>query len=255
MSGAEVRTCVVTGGARGLGRAIAERFLADGARVAVLDVDAATVAAAAEELGDATLGVQCDVSDRSSVERAAAAVFEEFGTVDVLVNNAGINPIGPSETFSVDDWDRTLAVNTTGVFHCSQVFGRPMIEAGAGAIVNIASINARSSWPRRLAYCASKAAVVSMTEVLAAEWAPHGVRVNAIGPGVIKTDLVARAIEEGSSREDLYLQGTPLGRLGRPNEVANAVAFLADPDLSGFTTGSFFVVDGGWLANGWVDES
>ncbi|MCU1615774.1 MAG: family oxidoreductase [Frankiales bacterium] len=254
MSGFDGRTCVVTGGARGLGRAIAERFLADGARVAVLDVDAATVAAAADELGDAALGIQCDVSDRNSVERAAAAVFDEFASVDVLVNNAGINPIGPSESFSVDEWDRTLAVNTTGVFHCSQVYGRQMIEAGAGAIVNIASINARSSWPRRLAYCASKAAVVSMTEVLAVEWAPHGVRVNAIGPGVIKTDLVARAIEEGSSREDLYLQGTPVGRLGRPNEVANAVAFLADPELSGFTTGSFFVVDGGWMANGWVDE-
>jgi NAD(P)-dependent dehydrogenase (short-subunit alcohol dehydrogenase family) len=148
-----------------------------------------------------------------------------------------------------------MRVNTDGVFHASQVFGRAMIEARSGSIVNIASINARSSWPRRLAYCASKAAVVAMTEVLAVEWAPHGVRVNAVGPGVIRTDLVAQAIEEGASREDLYLRGTPLGRLGRPDEVAKAVAFLADEDLSGFTTGSFLVVDGGWTANGWVEES
>lgn len=248
------RTCVVTGAARGLGRAIAEHFVTSGFRVAVLDVDHGAVTAAADQLGEAAFGVQCDVSDRESVERAAAVIARRFTKIDVLVNNAGINPIGPSETFSVEDWNRTIAVNTTGVFHCSQVFGQQMIAARSGAIVNIASINARSSWPRRLAYCASKAAVVSMTEVLAVEWAPHGVRVNAVGPGVIRTDLVARAIEEGSSREDLYLQGTPLGRLGHPRDVANAVAFLADPDLSGFTTGSFMVVDGGWTANGWVDE-
>lgn len=247
--------CVVTGAARGLGLAIAERFLAGGAQVAILDVDAAAVDQAVQTLGESALGVVCDVSRRDSVDRAASSVLENFGQVDTLVNNAGVNPIGPSESFSSEDWERTIGVNTNGVFHASQVFGRSMIEAGSGSIVNIASINARSSWPRRLAYCASKAAVVAMTEVLAVEWARHGVRVNAVGPGVIKTDLVARAIEEGASREELYLRGTPLGRLGRPRDVANAVAFLADDDLSGFTTGSFLVVDGGWTANGWVDES
>jgi NAD(P)-dependent dehydrogenase (short-subunit alcohol dehydrogenase family) len=253
MSGEAVR--VVTGAARGLGLAIAERFLAEGAQVAILDVDRAAVDRTVQALGPSALGVVCDVSRRESVEGAAAAVFERFGRVDTLVNNAGINPIGPSESFPAHDWNQTMRVNTDGVFHASQVFGRAMIEARSGSIVNIASINARSSWPRRLAYCASKAAVVAMTEVLAVEWAPHGVRVNAVGPGVIRTDLVAQAIEEGASREDLDLRGTPLGRLGRPDEVAKAVAFLADEDLSGFTTGSFLVVDGGWTANGWVEES
>jgi NAD(P)-dependent dehydrogenase (short-subunit alcohol dehydrogenase family) len=195
----------------------------------------------------------CDVAERESVLAAAAAVAAGQGPCDVLVNNAGLALMGPSLDFPEGHWRRSLDVMETGVFFCSQAFGRQMIQRGAGGvIVNIASMNATVAFPMRLAYNAAKAAVVSMTQVLAIEWAEYGIRVNAIGPGVTRTELVDRAIAEGLVDERAYVERTPMRRFGRPQEIAKAALFLASDEDSSFVTGSFLVVDGGWSAFGYV---
>ncbi|HEY0415825.1 MAG TPA: SDR family oxidoreductase [Gaiellaceae bacterium] len=249
------KVCVVTGAARGIGRAIAEEYAREGARPVLLDVDADAADAAAADLrahGADAYAIGCDVSSRSAVADAAAAVARDVGRCDVLVNNAGVAVIAPSLDLDEESWRRSLDVMATGVFFCCQAFGRQLVDGGGGAIVNIASINARVAFPMRLAYNAAKAAVVQMTEVLAIEWAEHGVRVNAVAPGVIRTELVARAIAEGAADEATYVGRTPLRRLGTPAEVAKAALFLASEEDAGFVTGHTLVVDGGWSAYGWV---
>jgi NAD(P)-dependent dehydrogenase (short-subunit alcohol dehydrogenase family) len=248
------KVCVVTGGARGIGRAIVEEYVAHGARPVVLDVDAESARAFVSDLrrrGVEAYAFPCDVSSRDDVVRAADAAARAAGRCEVLVNNAGVAVIGPSLDFDEASWRRSLDVMATGVFFCCQAFGRQLVSGG-GSIVNIASINARIAFPMRLAYNAAKAAVVQMTEVLAIEWAEHGVRVNAVAPGVIRTELVARAIEAGVSDEAAYVGRTPLRRLGRPEDVAKAALFLASEEDSAFVTGHTLVVDGGWTAYGWV---
>ncbi len=232
---------VVTGGMQGIGAAVAEAFLADGHRVAVLDVRE-----------DAPY--PCDVSHAGQVEAAAARVEAELGPVGVLVNNAGVAHIAPSETLDVDEWQRSLDVMATGTFLCSRAFGSRMLARGGGAIVNISSINATEAFPQRLAYCAAKAAVEMVTRVLAIEWADRGVRVNSVAPGVTRTDMVARAIASGVVDEALYVGRTPMRRLADPAEIAEAVLFLAS-DRASFVTGATLVVDGGWSAYGYASET
>ena len=248
------KVCVVTGGVQGIGRAIVEEYVREGARPAILDLNGAAAEAYAGELrerGFDARGYRCDVSVRQDVVAAAAAVERELGRCDVLVNNAGLALMGPSLEFSEDDWRRSLDVMETGVFFCCQAFGEQLVRGG-GAIVNIASMNARVAFPMRLAYNAAKAAVVQMTEVLAIEWAEHGVRVNSIGPGVTRTELVDKAIRDGFIDERGYVERTPMKRLGRPEEIAKAALFLASEEDSSFVTGHFLVVDGGWTAFGYV---
>jgi NAD(P)-dependent dehydrogenase (short-subunit alcohol dehydrogenase family) len=242
--------CVVTGGARGIGEAIASRFAANGATVAILDSDGAAAAATAARQG--ATGYQCDVSSRASVEAAVAAVIDAHGRVDVLVNNAGIGLAGPSETFSDADWETSIGVMQTGVFLCSQIVGRHMLARGHGTIVNISSINAWEAFPMRLAYCAAKAAVVAMTQVLAIEWADRGIRVNAVAPGVTRTALVQKGIDEGVIDVAAYQARTPMHRFGEPDEIARAVLFLASDEDSSFVTGTTLCADGGWSAMGWI---
>jgi NAD(P)-dependent dehydrogenase (short-subunit alcohol dehydrogenase family) len=244
------RICVITGGARGIGEAIAERFVAEGATVVLWDMDRGAAAATATRLGGT--GLACDVSSRAAVEAACAATLARHGRIDVLVNNAGIALAGPSETFSDADWDASIAVMQTGVFLCSQVVGRHMIDRGSGSIVNISSINAWAAFPMRLAYCAAKAAVVAMTEVLAIEWADRGVRVNAVAPGVTRTALVQKGIDEGIIDVERYVARTPLHRFGEPDEIARAVLYLANEEDGAFVTGTTLRVDGGWSAQGWI---
>jgi NAD(P)-dependent dehydrogenase (short-subunit alcohol dehydrogenase family) len=244
------RVCVITGGARGIGEAIAQRFAAEGGTVALWDLDGAAAVTTAGPLGGS--GHACDVQARADVERAHAETLAAHGRVDVLVNNAGVALAGPSETFSDDDWDTSIGVMQTGVFLVSQVIGRGMLERGSGSIVNIASINAWEAFPMRLAYCAAKAAVVAMTEVLAIEWADRGVRVNAVAPGVTRTALVQKGIDEGVIDVDRYLARTPLNRFGEPDEIARAVLYLANEDDGAFVTGTTLRIDGGWSAQGWI---
>jgi NAD(P)-dependent dehydrogenase (short-subunit alcohol dehydrogenase family) len=250
------KVCVVTGGVQGIGRAIVEEYVREGARPAILDVNVEAAEAYADELrarGIDARGYCCDVSVRDDVAAAADAVERDLGRCEVLVNNAGLALMGPSLDFPEDEWRRSIDVMETGVFFCCQLFGKQLVRGG-GAIVNIASMNASVAFPMRLAYNAAKAAVVQMTEVLAIEWAEHGVRVNAIGPGVTKTELVAKAIADGFIDERKYVERTPMKRLGKPEEIARAALFLASEEDASFVTGHFLVVDGGWTAFGYVTD-
>jgi NAD(P)-dependent dehydrogenase (short-subunit alcohol dehydrogenase family) len=246
------KVCVVTGGGRGIGAAIAERFAAEGGRVAILDRDGALADETAARL-DAR-AYEVDVADEAGVTAAAGRVIADLGGVDVLVNNAGIGRLGPSMSFPLADWQASLDVMATGTFLCSREFGKALRAGGGGAIVNISSINGLVAFPMRLAYSAAKAAVVSMTKVLAVEWAAYGIRVNAVAPGNTETEMVQEAIDQGLIDLDAYMDHTPLRRLAQPAEIAEAVLYLAS-DRSRFLTGQVIAPDGGWTAFGWVPWS
>ena len=233
------RVVAVTGGVQGIGAAIAEAFEANGDVVAVIDIDERAP-------------YPCDVSDRDVVEETFSKITSDHGPVDVLINNAGINPVGPSEDFPDLLWRRCFDVIANGTFYCSQVAAQDMLRSGSGSIVNITSINATEAFPQRLAYCASKAAVNMMTQVLAIEWASRGIRVNAVAPGVVRTPLTEELLGSGTIDEAFYVERIPVGRLGSPDEIARSVVFLADDEAAPFITGTTLVVDGGWSAYGYA---
>lgn len=252
------RVCVVTGGGRGIGAAIAESFAAQRGRVAILERDAklgARTAARLEESGAVVRFYELDVTDEAAVASAALQVAAELGRVDVLVNNAGISRLGPSMTFALSDWQDSLDVLLTGVFLCSREFGKVLRASGrGGSIVNVSSINGLVAFPMRLAYSAAKAGVISMTKILAVEWARYGIRVNAVAPGNTETEMVKEAVEQGLIDIGAYLAHTPLARLGQPEDIAEAVLYLAS-ERSSFVTGQVIVPDGGWTAFGWIPWS
>lgn len=249
----ENEVAVVTGGARGIGRAIAGRFAGEGATVVILDRDAERGEKTATELTAETSAtvesIEADVRDWQRVEAAFADVVERHGGVHVCVNNAGINKIGPSVSLPEEAWRDILDVNLSGVFACAQAAGQYMAEARTGAIVNIASSAGVLGLAGRAPYCASKAAVMSLTRVLAVEWAELGIRVNAIGPGWVETDLVRQAIADGHLSETDIRRRTPLDRLATPEEVAQVALFLATP-ASSYVTGQTVLPDGGFTAYG-----
>lgn len=183
------RIAVITGGASGIGSAIAGAYVAKGARVVIADLNAAAAADRAAELGPRATGRALDVTDPDSVSATVAAVIEEFGRIDVLVNSAGIGPLAPAEDLGLDVWDPTLAVNLRGTFLMAQAVGRQMLAQGAGSIINLASQAASAALDQHAAYCASKAGVLGLTRVLALEWGGRGVRTNAISPTVVMTEL------------------------------------------------------------------
>jgi NAD(P)-dependent dehydrogenase (short-subunit alcohol dehydrogenase family) len=246
----ERRVAVVTGAAQGIGRRVAETLAARGFDLALTDLQPS--AATAESLRNANrraLDVPGDVSDEGHVSALAAAVDERFGRVDVLVNNAGISSIGPAEDLDADEWRRVLDVNLTGPFLTSRAFGRAMLAAGRGSIVNIASIAGLRAVADRAAYNASKHGLIGLTRTLAAEWGARGVRVNAVCPGWVKTEM-DEADQAAAHYTDADIVGqVPLGRFAAPDDVAAAVAFLADDEASGFVNGVALPVDGGWSAD------
>jgi len=237
------RVAVVTGGASGIGAAIAVAFAEKGARVAILDLLAEAAADGARALGPDHLGLACEVTDAASVEAAVAAVHERFGRIDVLVNCAGIVALGPAEDLSAQAWARTIAVNLTGTFLVSQAAGRRMLEAGSGRVITLASQAASVALDGHAAYCASKAGVVGLTRVLASEWAGRGVTANTISPTVVLTDLGRAAWDD--ERGVAHQAQIPVGRFAVPAEVAAAAVFLAS-DAAAMVNGADLLVDGGY---------
>ena len=237
------KSALVTGGASGIGEAIAAAFVTKGARVAIVDVNEEAASAAAERLGGDNRGFRCDVSDPASVAATTDAVAKSFGRIDILVNSAGIVALAPAEELLLDAWDKTIDVNLKGTFLMCQAVGKLMLAASGGVIVNMASQAATVALDQHVAYCASKFGVVGVTKVLAAEWGGRGVRVNSISPTVVLTELGHQAWD-GPHGEALKKE-IPVGRFAYPNEIGAAAVFLAS-DAAAMITGADLVVDGGY---------
>ncbi|MDR5827723.1 SDR family oxidoreductase [Caballeronia sp. LP006] len=245
------KRAVVTGAARGIGQATAEALAEAGAEVVLTDLDPAALAAAVDALntkGFAAHGVPFDVTDPAAPQRIHDDIAARIGAIDILVNNAGIAISNePAETMSDEVWNKVLDVNLNGLFRCCRAFGRSMLERGSGAIVNVGSMAGFiATRPQEQAnYNASKAAVHHLTRSLAVEWASRGVRVNAVAPTYIDTDLVRKVSMDPNLRQ-YWVGGTPMGRLGRVDEIASVILFLAS-DAASLMTGSIVVADGGYL--------
>jgi NAD(P)-dependent dehydrogenase (short-subunit alcohol dehydrogenase family) len=245
------RTAVVIGGTSGIGRAIAHGLAEAGADVVCSSRRAEqieTTSAEIEALGRKTLRVASDVLDKSSIENLLSECVTAFGKVDILVNSAGRTKRQPSLDLDDETWNAILETNLTGTLRSCQVFGRHMIANGYGRIINIASLSTFVSLFEVAAYSASKAAVASLTKSLAIEWARHGVNVNAIAPGVFRTALNEKLLDE-TPRGREFLTRTPMGRFGKVEELAGAAVFLAS-EAASYVTGEVLVVDGGFLASG-----
>lgn len=251
----EGQRAFITGGSDGLGYAMAERFARAGAKLFLFDIDGPGLAKAAETLGGTGAEVGSatgDVSLTADVEAAFAAMDDAWGGVDILVNNAGISVPCPTLELTDEAWDRMVAVNMRGVFLCARAAGRRMVSRKSGAILNITSIYGIVAAPARLPYVATKHAVSGMTKCLADEWARDGVRVNAIGPGYTETRMTRINREAGLFDAAQIENRTPLGRLGRPEDIAEMALFLCSP-AAAYVTGQVIAVDGGWTAYGYSD--
>jgi len=247
VEGDEMKVAVITGAAQGIGRRTAEVLAEAGYALSLLDVRSceATLTAVRSAGADATEFVG-DISDEGVVIRAARAVTKRWGRVDALVNNAGISFITPAETMEVADFRRVLEVNLVAPFLLAKQFGVMMLKQRAGSIVNVASIAGLMGVSDRSAYNASKHGLVGLTRTLAAEWGGRGVRSNAVCPGWVKTEMDAVDQARGTYSDADITQRNPMGRFASPEDVARAIAFLADPALSGFINGQALPVDGGW---------
>ncbi|MCC7156008.1 MAG: SDR family oxidoreductase [Bryobacterales bacterium] len=244
------KVILVAGGAGGIGAEICRRLVSLGARVVVADMDRAVSQAVAGRISvDRAMGAECDITSADACERAAALAVERFGRLDGMVNCAGISRPGDSISLPAADWARMVDVQLNGAFYLAQSCARRMWESG-GAIVFITSTNAEAAFPRRAAYCAAKAGVAMLTKVLAIEWASRQIRVNAVGPAYVETEMTQRNIAAGNVDVEQIRRRIPLGRLAQPGDVASAAVFLLSGQAN-FITGHSLYVDGGWLAYGY----
>ena len=244
------QVAVVTGAADGIGWATEQRLASDFGHVVIADLRPELARQRAAELGDGHIGLGCDVTSEDQVRALMQEVAKRFGRIDVLVNNAGIGeqPVMTIEQ-TVEAFDRILAVHVRGTFIASREAARVFVEQQSGAIVNISSIAGLQGHPGRNAYGAAKAGISTMTAAMASEWARDGIRVNAVAPGYVLTELVKDLVAKGALDMDSIEENTPMGRSGLPEEIAEVIAFLASPRAS-FVTGVTLPVDGGWLAYG-----
>jgi NAD(P)-dependent dehydrogenase (short-subunit alcohol dehydrogenase family) len=249
MSGTGGKVAVVTGAARGIGLAVARRFLDDGYSVALLDIDAATLVQTAATLAppERVLAIECDVAEPAQVQSAIDRVAARFGRIDALVNNAGVAVFKPLLDTTYEEWARVIAVNLTGPFLCTQACAPVMLAGGGGAVVNVGSISGLRASTLRVAYGTSKAALMHLTKQQAAELGERGIRVNAVAPGPVDTAM-AKAVHTPDIRAG-YHDAIPLNRYGTEEEIAAAVAFLCS-DAASYVNGQTLAVDGGFDATG-----
>ncbi len=246
------KVVIVTGAAKGIGRAACMAFASAGANVALADIDKAASEATAEEIrsqGADCIAVNVDVRDAAKCKAMAEVVLAQFGRIDVLVNNAGVSQPHDSASMPEEVWNRILSINLSGAFFCSQAVAPAMMVQRGGVILSVASIAAYVGFPGRAPYCASKAGIVALTQVLGCEWAEHNIRVNAVAPGYVMTELVEKNVQRGIVSLPAVEGRTPLRRLASPEDIANMLVMLAS-DQAGYVTGQTVLVDGGWTAYG-----
>ena len=248
------RVAVITGGAQGIGRRTADVLAERGFKIAIIDLHKPASTVRAIETRTEVMGYAGDITNEQNVLEFARRVYSRFGHADVLVNNAGISLICPAEETSFADYCKVMAVNLVAPFLLARTFGKKMLEQRSGSIVNVASVAGLMAVADRAAYNASKHGLVGLTRTLAAEWGGRGVRVNAVCPGWVKTEMDV-ADQAGGSYSDADITGrVPMGRFASPDDVARAIAFLADERESGFINGHCLSVDGGWAADGSWDS-
>jgi gluconate 5-dehydrogenase len=239
------KVCIVTGGGRGIGRGMAEGLYRHGATVVLSGRNGDVLNEAASAMGERAVGIPCDVSQEDQVIALRDTVMAKFGKIDVLVNNAGVDPIFKiAEKTTLAEWKTIIDINLTGTFLCCKYLGGAMSDGGS--VINISSVAGHGGLPRSVPYCASKGGVEMMTKAMAIDWAPRGVRVNTLAPGWVDTDLTHSLLTHEAHGKRM-LERTPLGRFATPRDMAGGVVFLAS-DASAFMTGQSLVIDGGWGA-------
>jgi 3-oxoacyl-[acyl-carrier protein] reductase len=249
------KVAIITGASKGIGKGIAERYAREGAAVILASRSLGLLEEIAEGIkraGGRALALELDVRNSGSVESVVRRTVEAFGRLDIMVNNAGVSMAHPSEELASADWERALETDLFGVFYgCQSAARQMMTQPEGGLIINITSIYGMVAAPMRAAYCASKAGANMLTKLLASEWASKKIRVNAIAPGYIRTELVQGVIDKGMLPLGAIERRTPQGRIGEVEDVVGLAAFLAGEE-AGFITGGVYAVDGGWTAYGYV---
>ena len=246
-----MKVALITGAAQGIGQRTSEVLAERGFALALNDLRSPSeTAARARQQGVRAIEVLGSVADEAAVERMADTVMQEFGRIDVLVNNAGISSIAPAEETTTEEWRRVMEVNLLGPFLCCRTFGRIMLKQRSGSIVNVASVAGLLGVADRAAYNASKHGLIGLTRTLAAEWGGRGVRCNAVCPGWVKTPMDDASQGAGFYQDTDIINRVPQARFATPDDIAQAIAFLADPAQSGFVNGHTLSVDGGWASDG-----